>query len=277
LTSAGHLGLIAGRKEEMDYRNLILKREGGIATITMNRPEKLNALNGEMTDELAQASREIGQDSEVRAVIITGAGRAFCSGADLSAPEFNVSSSAASLQLMKKATQVTIGIRDMPKPVIAAVNGFAIGGGCNLALACDIIIASEEAKFSEIYVLRGLHPDFGGIYFLPRAVGVARASELLLTGRIIDASEADRIGLVSRIVPADQLENVTRELAATLAKCSPLAISMTKASFHQALTMDLSTSLECEAKAQSLIFMTEDWNEAKAAFLEKREPIFKGR
>lgn len=261
----------------MDYKNLILKKEDRIATITLNRPEKLNALNGEATDEIVQASREVGQDNEVRAVIITGAGRAFCTGADLSSPDFKMSSAAASWKFLQKATQVVMGIRNIPKPVIAAVNGAAVGGGCGIALACDIVIASDKARFGEVQVLRGAHPDFGAIYFLPRLVGIAKASELLLTGRMIDANEADRIGLVSRVVPADRLENVTRELAMTLAKGSPLAISMTKASIHQALTMDLPTALECEAKAQSILFMTEDWNEAMAAFVEKREPVFKGK
>ncbi|HEY78365.1 MAG TPA: enoyl-CoA hydratase [Dehalococcoidia bacterium] len=259
------------------YKNLILKKEDRVATIILNRPEKLNALNAELTEEIIRAVSEVGQDDEVRAVIITGAGRAFCSGADISSPDFKAMSPAVSLKLMEKASQVVMGIRNMPKPVIAAVNGFAVGGGCNLALAGDIVVASEEAKFSQPYVFRGLHPDFGAIYFLPRLVGFAKASELLLTGRVIEANEADRIGLVSRVVPADQLESVTRELATTLAKFSPLVVGMMKASLQQALATDLPTALDCEAKAQSILFMTEDFKEATAAFMEKREPIFKGK
>jgi enoyl-CoA hydratase/carnithine racemase len=261
----------------MNYKNLILKKEEAIATITLNRPEKLNAMNMEMTDEIVQANREVAQDESIRAVIITGAGRGFCSGADLSAADFKITGSADALKLMQSAAPVVMGIREMPKPVIAAVNGPAVGGGCNLALACDIIIASEKALFGQPFVLRGLHPDFGGTYFLPRMIGVAKAGDLLLTGRMIDAAEADRIGLVSRVVPEDQLESVAREIAMTLAKGAPLAISLTKASINKALMMDLPTALESEARAQSLLFMTEDFREAVAAFLEKREPVFKGK
>ena len=179
----------------MDYKNLILTKEDGIATITLNRPEKLNALNQEMVDELVKACGEVEEDNEVRVVIITGAGSAFCSGGDLSSHDFVVNSSAACLKRLQKASRLIMGIRNMPKPVIAAVNGVAVGGGCGLALACDILIASEKARFSEMYVLRGLHPDFGAIYFLPRLVGIAKASDLLLTGKMIDVSEADRIRL----------------------------------------------------------------------------------
>ena len=261
----------------MDYKNLILKKEDGIATIILNRPEKLNALNGELTEEIIQVCSEVGQDEEVRVVLITGAGRAFCSGADLGSPDFKLGSSAAALKLMETATQLIMGIRNMPKPVIAAVNGPAVGGGCNLALACDIIIASEKARFIEPYVLRAVHPDFGAIYFLPRLVGLAKANDLFFSGRAVDANEADRIGLVSRVVPEDQLESVTRELAKNLAKSSPLIMSLTKASVNQATTMDLPAALAREAMAQSIAFMTEDFQESMTAFLEKREPIFKGK
>jgi enoyl-CoA hydratase/carnithine racemase len=261
----------------MDYKNLILKKEGGIATITLNRPEKLNALNGELTQEVIRVCSEVGQDEDVRVVIITGAGRAFCSGADLSSSDFKVDSSAAGLKMMETATQIIMGIRNMPKPVIAAVNGPAVGGGCNLALACDIIIASEKARFIEPYVLRAVHPDFGAIYLLPRLVGLAKANEIFFSGRAVDAGEADRIGLVSRVVPEDQLESVTGELAKNMAKCSPLIMSMTKASISQAANTDLLTALEREAAAQSIAFTTEDFQEAMAAFMEKREPVFKGK
>jgi enoyl-CoA hydratase/carnithine racemase len=261
----------------MNYKNLILKKEDRIATITLNRPEKLNAFDGQTLDEIMEAFREVAEDSNVRAVIITGAGRAFCSGADLSSSGLRFDGVAANVKHMQEVALLIMGIRNMPKPVIAAVNGFAVGGGCNLALACDIIIASEEAKFIEPYVLRGIHPDWGSTYFLPRLVGLAKASDILLTGRVVDAVEADRIGLVSRIVPADKLESATKELAIALAKSAPVAISMAKVSLNQALATDLPTALECEARAVTIANMTEDRNEGIAAFLEKREPVFKGK
>ena len=260
-----------------EYKNLILKKEEGFATVTMNRPEKLNAVNEELTRELGDAFLEVGGDEKIKAVILTGTGRAFCSGADLSSPDFTPKNSAAALALGNLATRMLLAIHNMPKPVIAAVNGPAVGGGCNLALACDVIIASDKAKFMEPYVLRAAHPDFGAIYFLPRMVGLAKAFDLIYSGRMIDAQEAERIGMISRVVPADQLEKVTREMAQNLAKCSSLVISMTKASLNQSLSMDLPTTLNYEAANQSIVFLSEDFKEAMKAFVEKREPKFKGR
>lgn len=261
----------------MDYKNLILKKEDGFATIILNRPDKLNALNAELTSEIVRASSGVGQDEEIKALIITGAGRGFCSGADLSSDDFKITSLSAGLLLMQQATALIMGIREMPKPVIAAVNGPAVGGGCNLALACDIIIASEKAKFIEPYISLSAHPDFGAIYFLPRLVGQAKANELLFSGRTVDADEADRIGLVSRVVTADRLDNETREIARKIAKSSPLVVRLMKSSIIQAQTMDLPKALACEATAQSMVFTTEDFKEAMTAFVEKREPIFKGK
>ena len=261
----------------MDYKNIIVKQQNGVATITLNRPEKLNAMTIAMNEEIEQASKEAGQDESVRAVIITGAGRGFCSGADLSSGDLKVASPAAGLKIMQQASRLVMGIREMPKPVIAAVNGPAVGGGCSLALACDIIIASEKAVFGAPFVLRNLHPDFGATYFLPRLIGLAKASDLLLTGRTMDAAEADRLGLVSRVVPADQLEKVAGEIAAALARGAPLAIKLTKASINKALMIDLPTMLEHEARAQCILMVTEDCKEAMAAFMEKRQPVFKGK
>jgi len=261
----------------MNYKTLILKKEDGVATVTLNRPEKLNAMNTEMNEEFIQVSREAGEDRSIGAVIITGAGRGFCSGADLSSDDFKIASPSAAVRLLEPVRTLIMGIREMPKPVIAAVNGPAAGGGCSLALACDIILASEKARFGLPFVLRALHPDFGATYFLPRMLGLAKANDLILTGRMIDADEADKIGLISRVVPEDQLESVTREIAMTLARGAPLAISMTKASINKVLQMDLTTALECEARAQSILMMSEDFRESTSAFLEKRAPVFKGK
>jgi enoyl-CoA hydratase/carnithine racemase len=259
-----------------NYNTLILKREVGFATIILNRPEKLNALNSEMTREVGDVCLELGEDPEVKAVILTGTGRAFCAGADLSSTDFHFDNSRDALNMGNTATRLVLAIHNMPKPVIAAVNGFAVGGGCNLALSCDVIIASDKAKFIEPYVIRGAHPDFGAIYYLPRMIGLARACELLYSGRTVDAQEAASIGLVGRVVPADQLENVTRELARNIAKASPLVTKMTKDSLNQSLIMDLPTTLNLEAANQSIVFLTQDFREAMKAFQEKREPEFKG-
>jgi enoyl-CoA hydratase/carnithine racemase len=260
-----------------EYKNILVIKENRIVTITLNRPERMNALTVEMTLEIVEALDDAAQDSESRVVILTGAGRAFCVGADLNSPDFKVNSAAEAVETLKSATQIIMGIRNISKPVIAAVNGAAVGGGCNLAIACDIILASDKAKFSEVFVLRGLHPDWGGTYHLPRLIGAAKARELLLTGRMVDAGEADRIGLVTRVVPADQLQVATRETAAALSKLSPLAMGMIKNSLNRTFEADLPTMLELEAKSQSLLFLTEDFREGIAAFLEKREANYKGR
>jgi 2-(1,2-epoxy-1,2-dihydrophenyl)acetyl-CoA isomerase len=260
-----------------DYKNILMKKEDRIVTITLNRPERMNALTVEMTLEIIQALEEVGQDSGTRVVVFTGAGRAFCVGADLNSPDFKINSAADAVETLKSATQIIMGIRNLSKPVIAAVNGAAVGGGCNLAIACDIVIASDKAKFSEVFVQRGLHPDWGGTYHLPRLVGAARARELMLTGRLVDAVEADRIGLVTRVVPAEQLADATRETAVALAKLSPLAMGMIKSSLNRTFEADLPTMLDLEAKAQSLLFLTEDFREGLAAFFEKREADYKGK
>jgi 2-(1,2-epoxy-1,2-dihydrophenyl)acetyl-CoA isomerase len=260
----------------MDFKTVILKKEGNIATIVLNRPESLNALSMEAITELPRVLKEVREDDEVRAVIVTGAGRAFCAGFDLETSVGETSSEI--LKFMEgDVTEMVLSIRNMPKAVIAAVNGAAAGAGCNIALACDIILASEKARFGEVFVLRGLHPDCGGTYFLPRLVGVARACELILTGRMVDASEVERMGMINRVVPPDQLESASRELASTLAKHPPLAIKAAKASLYQGLSMDLAGVLEREAQMQSILMVTEDFKESVDAFLGKREPIFKGK
>jgi enoyl-CoA hydratase/carnithine racemase len=260
-----------------EYKTLILKKEEGFATVTMNRPDKLNAVNQDLTRELGDVFLELARDKEVRAVILTGTGRAFCSGADLSSPDFQIDNAPEALSLGNLATRLIMSIHELPKPVIGAINGFAVGGGCNLALACDIIIASDKAKFIEPYIQRAVHPDFGAIYFLPRMIGLARACDLIFSGRTVDALEAERIGLVSRVVPADHLQKVTQDLARNLARCSPLVLSMAKTSLNQSLKMDLPTTLNYEAAVQSIIFLTEDFKETMSAFVEKREPKFKGK
>ncbi len=261
----------------MDFETLTVSQEDGVATITMNRPDKLNSMSPRLMAELTVITDEVAGDDKVRAVILTGAGRAFCAGAELDSPLFTEISASNSVSLFKVVNGVILNIHRMPKPVIAAVNGAAVGGGCNLALACDIILASDKARFGEAFINLGLQPDYGGTFFLPRLVGTAKALELMLTGRLFDAQEAEKMGMVNQIVPLDELMNVARELAATIAKKSPLAVAYTKASVYQAMQSDLPAALDAEGRGQGLLFLTEDLQEGVKAFLEKREPIFKGK
>jgi enoyl-CoA hydratase/carnithine racemase len=259
----------------LDDKDLILEKKDGIYTIILNRPEKLNALTNDMKLSITQAITEAGHDNEVRVVVISGAGRGFCSGADVGT--LGETTTAQRLQNMQIVSDMILAIVNLPKPVVASVNGAAIGIGYSLALACDVIIASEKARFGGVWVRIGLHPDGGASYLLPRRIGVGKACELLFSGRIIDADEADRLGLVNRVVPGDQLESTVREAAAAMAKGAPLATSLTKTSIYRGLTMDLAAVLELEARAASTLSNTEDSTEAMAAFREKREPIFKWR
>lgn len=255
---------------------VLVAREAGIATLTLNRPEKLNALTEEMLTELSGAINEVGRDDGVRVVIITGAGRGFCAGADLQHPLFSMASGVERHRGMESFHRIPLQLRSLPKPVIAAVNGVAAGAGANLALSCDIIIASEEARFGQVFVNVGIHVDTGGTYFLPRSVGVPKAMELLLTGELVDAREAERIGMINRVVPAADLLRVTRELAEKLAAGPPVALAMIKASVYRNLSADLASALEREANCQALLLNSEDNKEGIRAFLEKRKPQFKG-
>jgi len=206
----------------------------------------------------------------LRAVVITGAGRGFCSGVDL-AP------SASVVEGLTEIHEIIKGITNMEKPVIALINGTAVGGGLDLAMACDIRIASEKAKLSEIFVRRGLLPDMGGTYFLPRLVGLGKAKELIFTGEIIDAKEAERIGLVNKVVPHEELNSTGMELARKLAKGPTLAIGKAKIAINREMELNLDSALKDAIEAGSFIFGTEDALEGVMAFVEKREPKFKGK
>lgn len=261
----------------MVYKELIITKEEGVAVVTLNRPEKLNALSKAIAEELPLAVEEIRGDDGVRVMVLTGAGRGFCSGADVSflatKPEARFSIDTVTERLGSWA----LSMRDMPKPTIAAVNGVALGVGLSLALACDIRIASENARFSVMFVRWGMIPDFGATYFLPRTVGQSKACELTFTGETFDAREAERIGLVSRVVPHDELMAATKELAATIAKRPPIAIGFAKRAIYKGIEGDLASQLEFETYAQGICFQTEDQREAGKALMEKREAKFRGR
>ena len=260
----------------MDDKSIIVQKKDGICTITLNQPEKLNALTDEMKIEIAKAIKEAEQDNEVRVMVITGAGRGFCSGADTAT--LGEATASERLKNMQIVANMILAVLNSPKPVIAAINGVAVGVGFSLALACDIIIASEKARFGGVWVRLGLHPDGGASYLLPRRVGVGRACELLLSGRIIDADEADKIGLVNRVVKPEELMKETKGLAQRIASGPKVAVQFTKRALYRGmLEDDLQGQVDYELYLNTLCFRTEDFKEGVRSFLEKRKPVFKGK
>ena len=265
----------------MAYTEIIYSVEEDIATITLNRPERMNALTGVTYQEAEQALKEADADEGVRAVIITGAGRGFCSGDDVralpGAPDAGEPRPQRKIPSKGRPTPLGAALLSFDKPLIAAVNGAAVGWGADLALMCDIRIASDRAKFGEIYVLRGLIPDIAGWLLLPMIVGLSKAYELLLTGDVIDAQEAERIGLVTKVVPHDDLMTVTREMAGRIAKMPPVAVRMTKEAVRKGINYNLAALGEYHAHALGVLFATEDFREGSTSVLERRQPVFKGR
>ena len=251
----------------------------GLATVTLNRPEKLNALDFETYQALSSLADELAQRDDVRAVVLTGAGRAFCAGADLTtfAQEIDFDDAHMVRDRLRFVGSVVSKWARLDRPTIAAVNGIAIGGGCNLALKCDLVLMREDATIGQTYVQRGLVLDMGGTYFLPRLVGRARANELALFGDAISAAEAERIGLVNRCVPVEEWEATVHDWGARLARGAGRAQRLTKTGLLASPLLDLDAMLEWEASAIALIFQTEDLRESFAAFREKRDPVFEGR
>ncbi|MFO8010046.1 MAG: enoyl-CoA hydratase [Dehalococcoidia bacterium] len=261
----------------MTYQSLLLEKDSGLATVTLNRPEKMNAISPELVDELIEVIDETERDDEVRAVLITGAGRAFCAGGDVETLLSGTDNPAEVYSSSLKGAKIISGIRNASNPWIAAVNGPAVGAGCNLAIGCDIIIAASSATFSLAFMKLGLHPDTGGIYLPTRLLGPARALELVLTGKTIGAEEAERIGLINLVVPDDELAIRSKEMALKLAHGPSRSIAMAKSSIYSAASMDMESILESEARAISLTMATDDAREGIRAFLEKRKPQFKGK
>jgi len=261
----------------MKFENILIHKEDKIATITLNRPDRLNSFTGKMSNEMYESLKEMGEEEGIRVIILTGAGRGFCSGADVEfLAQLNREKDWEGFRGILIAGEKAVHqIQKMDKPVIAMINGPAAGAGLNLALSCDIRIASEKAVFGETFIRLGLHPDWSGTYFLPRLVGEAKATELMLTGEVIDAKEALRIGMVNRVVPHEKLEKATKELAERLAGSPNTVIRLVKKAAHQSLHSDLETMLDYEESAQMKCFKLKDATEGLNAFLEKREPIFK--
>ena len=258
----------------MTYENILVETRGRVGLITLNRPKALNALNDALMDELGAALKVFDADEQIGAIVVTGSEKAFAAGADIG--------------MMAKYTYMDVykgdyitrnweAVRSVRKPVIAAVAGFALGGGCELAMMCDIIIAADTARFGQPEVKLGIMPGAGGTQRLPRAVSKAKAMDLCLTARFMNAQEAERAGLVSRVVPADKLLDEALGAAATIAEFSLPAVMMIKESINQSYEASLAEGVHFERRLFHSLFATEDQKEGMAAFVEKRKPVFKHR
>lgn len=255
------------------YQYIIVKKEKNIATITMNRPEKLNALNQEMQEEIKEALDTLNMDDEVKVIILTGAGRAFSAGGDIGGMKENQQ---VDPLLLRKAlhyytSEVTNRIWNIEKPIIAAVNGAAAGAACNWALACDFVIASENARFGEVFINIGLVPDGGGSWLLPRLVGLQRAKEIILMGKMVSAKEAEQIGMVNKVVPEEKLMPTVKEYAEKLADLPSRALGAAKKTINRAMMTSLREAMDYEMTLQALCMQTEAHRERIKAFLEKKK------
>jgi enoyl-CoA hydratase len=263
----------------MKYQTIKLDYTDGIATITLNSPEKLNSLSWKMMREITRACDEIERGGKARVIVFTGAGRAFCAGADLDDLQKTVSLKPAQREPKLKAWFKLIWrLKNVELPTIAAVHGAAVGGGFALALVCDIRIASDDVKTGAVFVQRGASSaDMGVSWMLPRIVGAGWAAELMFTGDIIDAVKGERIGLFNRVVPRDQLMPAAMELAGKLAAGPPLGLKFTKRALNRSVWEGLQGQLEYESATQTLTFLSEDFQEGVRSFYEKRKPVFRGR
>ena len=266
----------------MNYNNIIYEQEKHVVPITLNRPEARNALTIESYTELTGALNTANTDHEVRAVIITGAGKGFCAGDDVKQVMLDPNRAekrreAEKRQIKDQPNPYEMVLMMMDKPLIAAVNGAAVGWGMDLALMCDIRIASERAKFGELFVLRGIVPDFGGLYYLPLLVGLSKAYELLFTGDVIDAGEALRIGLVSKVVAPEALMDEAMAMATRIANNPPLAVQRIKEAVRRGLNCNTQDLGEYIVNSWRVLFQTEDHLEGARSFIEKRQPVFKGK
>jgi enoyl-CoA hydratase len=255
----------------MVYENIILEKEESIAVITFNRPEAMNALNIQTRAEFTAAVKDVEEDEAIKVLILTGSGKAFVAGSDIK--EFHATTPFAAHNIVRLGSIV----EKLTKPVIAAVNGFCLGGGCEIAMACDLIVASEKAKFGQPEINLGIIPGGGGTQRLQRLIGSCRAKELIFTGDIIRADEADRIGLVNRVVPMDELLPTAKEIAAKIATKSSAALKLAKQAINKGMQTSLQDGLDYEYEMYALALSLEDKAEGVNAFLEKRKPVFVGR
>ncbi len=258
----------------MNFKTIVFEKENNIAKITLNNPKTMNALNLDMRLDLLEVFRQIADDDLIKVVVITGSGKAFCSGGDIRSMEGEI---AVSTRVrLKKAQKVTMAMWELEKPIIGAINGFAAGGGCSIALACDILIASEDAQFIQSFIRIGAIPDMGSYYLLPLRVGIPKAKELMFSGDSINAKEAERIGLINRVVAPEKLEEEAFSLARRLANGPSQAYAMIKAALNR-WPAPLESFLEIETTMQAVAFSSQDFDEGRRSFIEKRKPIFQGK
>ncbi len=254
---------------------ILVDRDGrGVVTVTLNRPAKKNAATARMWDELFETFSEVSANDADRVLVLTGAGGAFCSGADLSATDELTRSGMTRLRLIGRAA---LALHTLAKPTIAKVEGIAAGAGWNMALVCDLVVASDTARFSQIFARRGLSLDFGGSWLLPRLVGMQKAKELAFFADMLSAADAEALGLVNRVVPAGELDAFVDEWAGRLAAGPPIALASTKTLLNNSFAVSMAQAVEDEARAQNVNFATDDFKEAVRAFLDKREPRFEGK
>ena len=269
----------------MDYQNIILERKEQVAILTLSRPERLNAISPQMSQELFTALNEVDDDDEVRVLIITGAGRGFCSGADVGGMTGGTQEGSGEARgaeerrqgLIRGAGRVIPKLQKLQKPTLAMVNGVAVGAGFDLALACDLRVGSENARFMNAFVRIGLFPGWGGTWLYPRVMGLGKALEYLYTGDFMEAEEAEKLGVLNRLVPAGKLEEETMALARKIADGPPLSIRLMKLQVYKGLEMDLETALQMAAACETITLTSEDHKEGVAAFREKRPPVFQGK
>lgn len=257
------------------YQFLLYTQHEGVATVSLNRPEVYNALNDEITFELQDVFKKISKDDAVRVVVLTGEGKAFCSGQDLKAASGNEKRSFMN-SLHKRYNPIIRLMRELPKPVICRLNGVAAGAGCSIALACDLIVASEEASLIEVFINIGLVPDSGSSFFLPRVVGMARAFELCTTGKRLNAKEAVALGLINKAVAPQELDGIVKQYTDYYASAPTKAIGLIKKMLNKSMNASLNDMLEYEAYCQEIAGASHDYKEGVQAFLEKRKPLFRG-
>jgi 2-(1,2-epoxy-1,2-dihydrophenyl)acetyl-CoA isomerase len=263
----------------MNDSPLSVHLEEQVCWLTLNRPEQRNAINAQLRDELLAALQQAQTNPDIRAVVLRGAGKGFCTGADLSGPRSSGPSGPGATRLVMKASSQRLirTLWELEKPTLAVVHGVAAGLGAHLAFACDLVLASPDARFIEVFVRRGLAVDAGGAFLLPRLIGLQRAKELVFFGEDLDAERAAHWGLVNRIVPAEELDSTARQWATRLAQGPTIALGLSKRLLNRSLESDLDTALEEEAFAQSIVAQSEDMQEGVRSFLERRPPNFRGR
>ena len=257
----------------VSVETIIVERSGGVVTVTLNRPEKKNAADDRMWDELQTTFDEVARSSDDRVLVVTGAGGAFCSGADLSSGDL----SDEGVARMRRIGNVALSLHRLPKPTIAKVRGVAAGAGCNLALGCDLIVAGEDARFIEIFSKRGLSLDFGGSWLLPRLIGLHKAKELAFFADTVSAAQAEQLGLVNRVLADAELDAFVDDWAERLAAGPPLAMGMSKQMLNTSYVLSMEQALDNEGRVQTVNFGTQDFVEAVTAFMQKRDPKFEGR